>query len=242
MWKKATNSIPIMIAAMVMVGLSTGPTYGEEVKSGSSEGGGYFMVGSSVIDLKALNSKLEEKGYPSLSDNLLSLGGGGYGIIGRVMIGGEGHGLIGKGGTEKGYKTSVGGGYGFFNLGYVVYSRNNLKVYPLIGLGVGGMTFTIVEERSLSFDEILDDPKRGVWLSTGGFLLNLALGTEYLLKLGEVEKEEGGLILGARIGYVLAPFKDGWKMDEIGVSGGPEASVAGPYLRLMIGGGGREKK
>jgi hypothetical protein len=120
-----------------------------------------------------------------------------------------------------------------------VYSTEDLRVYPLLGLGGGGMSLNIVERgTSPSFDEVLDDPKRDVELSTGGFLLNLALGTDYLLKLGGDEKEESCFIFGLRTGYIFAPIKGNWEMDGVDISGGPDVGITGPYIRLMIGGGG----
>lgn len=218
-------------------------TEAQEVTTSAKEGGGrgYFMFGGKIIDIKSLNSRLERKGYSKLSDNFISLGGGGHGIIGRVIIGGEGHGLIGRETTSGSYKTSIGAGYGFFNFGYIVYSSKRLSVYPLLGLGGGGMSLEIIEREPISFDEVLDNPKRSAELSICGFLLNLALGIDYLLKLGGDEKGEGGLVFGLRIGYTLTPIKGSWEMDGIDISGGPEIGITGPYIRLMIGGGGRKR-
>jgi len=206
----------------------------------AQEGGGmgYFMVGSSIMDIKALNSRLEGKGYPALSDKFISSGGGGHGIIGRMIIGGEGHGLIGKEVTSESYEISIGAGYGFFNVGYIVYSTGNLRVYPLLGVGGGGMELRIVEKGSLSFDETLDNPKRMAVLSTGGFLLQFALGVDYLLKLGGNEKGRGGLVFGIRLGYLLAPIKGGWSMDGIDISDAPRVGITGPHILLTLGGGG----
>lgn len=68
--------------------------------------------------------------------------------------------------------------------------------------------------------------------------MNLALGADYLLKLGGDEKREGGLIFGLRVGYILPMIKGGWEMDGIDISDGPKVGISGPYFRLMIGGGG----
>jgi hypothetical protein len=219
---------------------------GQEITPATKEGGGmgYSMLGRSTIDIKDLNTKLESKGYSKISDNFFSVGGGGHGIINnRLIIGGEGHGLLGEEVTSGNYKNSLNIGYGFFDLGYIVYSIKDLRVYPLLGLGGGGMNLKIAEKlTSLSFDNVLDNPKRNVELSTSGFLLNLALGIDYLLKFGEDEKGRAGMILGLRAGYTLSPFKGGWEMDEIEISGAPEIGITGPYIRLMIGGGEIGKK
>jgi hypothetical protein len=228
---KTIYSLTIVI---VMSLFFTDVSQGQGIKGGM----GYFMFGGSTIDIEALNSRLEDKGYSKISPSFISLGGGGHGIIGRWIMGGEGCGLIGREVTSKGYKTSIEAGYGFFSLGYIVYSKEALRVYPLLGLGGGRMSLNIVEKgTSPSFDEVLDNPKRGIELSTGGFLLNLALGTDYLLGLTRDEEGEGGLIFGLRGGYIFAPLKDEWEMDGVDISG-PDVGITGSYIRLMIGGGG----
>ena len=224
------------VATLTLVAVMSVFSVSVDAKEGG--GRGYFMCGGSIVDIDALNSRLEGKGYSKFSDSFFSLGGGGYAVINRVIIGGEGHGLIGRDETSGNYKTSLSAGYGFFDLGYIVYSTGYLNVYPLLGLGGGGINFKIVEREAPSFDEVLDDPKRSIELSTGGFLLNVALGTDYLLKLGEDEEGEGGFVFGLRVGYTLAPVKGDWDMDGTEISGGPEVGITGPYIRLMIGGGG----
>lgn len=237
---KGKFAITMGVVVIVSIFLGAIAEAQEVTTSAKKFGGrGYFMVGGNIIDIKSLNLRLEKKGYSKLSDNFISLGGGGHKIIGKVIIGGEGHGLIGRETTSRSYKTSIDVGYGFFNFGYIVYSTKGLGVYPLLGLGGGGTTLEIVEKETIpSFDDVLNNFKRSAELSTGGFLLNLAVGTDYLLKLGKDEKGEGGLVFGLRIGYTFAPIKGGWEMDGIDISGGPEIGITGPYIRLMIGGGG----
>jgi len=241
------GKISLTLGAMVIVSIFLCTiAYAQEMAVFDKEGGGrgYFMFGGNIIDIKSLNSYLESKGYSKLADNFISFGGGGYGIIGKVIIGGEGHGLIGEESTSDSYKTSIGASYGFVNFGYIVYSTKGLSVYPLLGLGGGKMSLKIVERGTASsFDDVLDNPERSAKLSTGGFLLTLALGTDYLLKLGEDEKGKGGLVFGLRIGYTFAPIKGSWEMDGgIEISGAPEIGITGPYIRLMIGGGGFGKE
>ena len=97
-------------------------------------------------------------------------------------------------------------------MGYIVYTKKQLWLYPLLGLGGGGMNLKIKEKpSSLSFDDVLDNPKRSVEISTGGFLLSFAVGMDYLLILGEDKKGKGGLAFGIRAGYTLSPFKRGWE-------------------------------
>ena len=242
---KGNIAIVLIVVAVASI-LFANNSQSQGLVQHAREGGGmgYFMFGWSTLDIEALNSRLESKGYSSMSDNFFSFGGGGHGIIkNRVIIGGEGHGLLVEEVTSGNYKNSVNVGYGFFNVGYIVYTKKQLRLYPLLGLGGGGMNLKIREKPvSLSFDDILNDPERSVELSTGGFLLSFAVGMDYLLILGKDEEEKGGLVFGLRAGYILSPFKSGWKMDEIEISGAPDMDITGPFIRLMFGGGGFEKQ
>lgn len=232
-----------MVAMMGFLTFSLAQSQETRIAVKKRGGMGYFMFGGSIIDINSLNSRLENKGYSKLSNNFISFGGGGHGIINKVIIGGEGHGLIGKETTSGNYKTSLNCGYGFFNLGYIIYSTRNFNIYPLLGLGGGGMSLKIVERGTPSFDEVLDNPKRSTELSTGGLLIHLSVGTDYLLKkVCGCGEGEGGLVFGLRVGYILAPFKGDWEMDGLDISEGPEIGITGPYIRLMIGFGGFGKR
>lgn len=245
MYRKARIIVTFTVAIVVSI-LFANISQGQEKTPVAKESGGmgYSMFGRSAIAINDLNAKLESKGYSRISDNFFSVGGGGHSIINnRLIIGGEGHSLLGEEATSGNYNSSLYIVYGFFDLGYVVYSIKDLRVYPLLGLGGGGMNLKIAEKlTSLSLDDVLDNPKRRAELSTGGFLINLALGIDYLLTLSKDEKGRGGLLLGLRAGYTLSPFKSGWVMDDIEISGAPEIGITGPYIRLMIGGGGISKK
>jgi hypothetical protein len=231
----------IIVACTLFASIS----HGQKMASVSTEKGGmgYSMFGSSTINIKDLNARLENKGYPSLSDKFFCVGGGGHTIISnKFIIGGEGYTLLGEEVTSGNYKNSMNITCVFLDLGYIVYKVADLRVYPLLGIGAGSMNLKITEDvTSLSLDDVLDNPNRGVELTTGGFLLNFALGIDYLLKLGEDEKSRAGVILGIRAGYMLSPAKNSWVMDDIDISGAPEIGITGPYFQLMFGGGALNK-
>jgi hypothetical protein len=41
--------------------------------------------------------------------------------------------------------------------------------------------------------------------------------------------------VGLRFGYIATPFDMGWTRDGRSLRGAPHATVAGPYVRLLIG-------
>jgi hypothetical protein len=238
-----TKTINILTAMVIVNIFFAGIIYGDEAAR-ESGGMGYSMFGNSTIGISDLNAQLESKGYARLSDSYFSVGGGGHGIVNsKWILGGEGHTLLGEGVTSRGFESSINVTYAFFDVGYIVYSIKDFSLYPLVGIGAGGMNFNIAEEATaLSLGEVLDDPQRGVELTTGGFLLNLAIGIDYLLTLGKDEEGRGGLLLGIRAGYTLSPSQGSWMMDDIEISGAPEIGITGPYIRFMFGGGAIGKK
>ena len=209
----------------------------------AKDGGcGYFSTGVNFFNLSKLNDKLKNSGYPELSSNFWAFGGGGYGIVyNRFIIGGEGYGF-GDTASNSQYKVSLGGGYGFFNFGYLLFSSSSIKLYPLLGIGGGGLTLKLIpKSNNLKFNELLSDPKRMSTLSNGFLLVNLGLGMDYLLPLAENKDGKGGVLLGIRVGYILCPAKGDWGVEDIEVSDVPSLDFSGFYFRIVIGGGGEEK-
>jgi len=220
--------------------------YAEEEEGGfrkaKGAGAGGFMFGVNRMDLEELNTKLEDRGFESLADNTIFFGGGGYGVVrGKVILGGTGGGFTQDVSSDS-MKATVGGGYGFFNVGYVVYSKGGLRVFPLFGIGGGGINLKIVGEGDTpSFDDLLENPGREVNVFAGSLLFDVAVGADYLLYLGEDEKGKGGLIFGVRAGYTFSPTKPDWRMEDMDVLRGPDVGITGPYVHLVFGGGGSEK-
>lgn len=235
-----------LVAALTLgcLAVSFSPADGSSSKG---EGRGYFMIGGNWLDMDELNSRLKDNGYAEFTDSFLSLGGGGHGIVReRIVIGGEGHALLGR--TENStigdvdYGTKFSAGYGFFDVGVVAIRARGLDVYPLLGLGGGGVSLDITQSEIGSFDDILENPNRRAKLSTWGFLINLGLGIDYLAVLGENEEGEGGIVIGLRSGYIFSPFDGDWSFKDEILPGGPDLGLTGAYIRLTIGGGGRAYK
>lgn len=203
-------------------------------------GVGYFMAGYTVVDLDNVNQSFKTAGYPELKNSAFSLGGGGHFIFNNLIIGGEGHGVIGNTAENNLYKTAHSSGYGFFNLGYVAYNSPSFNIYPLVGFGGGGMTVYMFEKSNLtnSFDAILSDPGRETYITNGGFLMNFSLGADYFIAGEKSGSNTGGFMIGLKAGYILDISNKEWDFNGQKLSDGQNGSVAGPYIRIVIGGGG----
>lgn len=231
----------LALATVILLGLAVpAPAQAQEASAESdpsvqAEGAGYFAIGTNITELGPLNDRLSNAGYPTFSSEMLSIGGGGFGVAAeRLLLGGEGYGLITSDAGYQGRNVSVDGGYGLFTLGYLLRPHENLRVFPQVGLGGGGLSVEIGSTGVDDFDDVLDDPNRSATLEQGSLLLSLGAGVNYQF---HPPGESGGLRVGLRAGYVLSPYTSSWQIDESTLSNGPDASLAGPFVRLTIGGG-----
>ncbi|MBI5525260.1 MAG: hypothetical protein HY897_02920 [Deltaproteobacteria bacterium] len=236
--KKRISVALVAIAAIFVPGDALADGHG-----GAHEGGGfgYFLTGWQRVFMGELKTAVSEAGYPPISDNFATFGGGGHALIRDFFIvGGEGAGLV-SGETSRGnYRVSLGGGYGFFNIGAVVHRRGELRIYPLLGFGGGGLSLSITDTRGATFSDVLRNPARSTTVSNGSFLLQGAMGIDYLLNFSHEPSHAGGILVGLRAGYVVNPLGSymGWDSDGAPLSGAPADVFHGPYVRLLIGGGG----
>ena len=196
-----------------------------------SGGGGFFAIGANAPNLGALDDALDAAGYPTFDSEMLAIGGGGYGLVGRVMVGGEGFGLIAPTRGFEGRELSVGGGYGLFTLGYLLTPERRFDAFPVLGIGGGGLSFDIGSEAVDTFDDVLENPSRGASMEQFNLLVQIGAGAEYPLQ------SDGGLRIGLRAGYLLTAFSSDWTINDQSIGGGPDATLGGPFVRLTIGGG-----
>lgn len=198
-------------------------------------GRGYLQVGLHTLDLEDLNLSLRAEGIPEFEERFYTLGGGGHVERGRALIGGEGHGLLEHSETSGGFKRRLSGGYGFFDLGYLFVRNPRLRAYALGGLGGGGIGLKAEERTVVSFEEVLEDPRLGSTLSTGGLLFQLAGGADYVFRLRDDPGAARGLAVGVRAGYVFSPGEGEWRVNGTEAAGGPEVGVEGLFVRLSVG-------
>jgi hypothetical protein len=229
----------ILAVALALLGLAQPLDAQRRGVFGSATGSrGFFMIGGEYVDLEELNATLRQNGYPEFDETFLTLGGGGFAIRNRLVIGGEGHALLQSEATTTNgqYRAGVFGGYGMFNLGYQVFRAGGFSLYPLVGVGGGGLTLRIRQRAVVDFDDVLGDPGRESNLATGSLLVGGALGMDWFFGTGS---GRGGFAIGLRGGYNYAPLSSDWHMTGSDVAGGPETDLTGAWVRISIGGGRR---
>jgi hypothetical protein len=214
-------------------------TTGATLRHTPGGGGGFFALGVNATTLGPLNDRLRRAGYPTFPSELVAIGGGGYGVVAnRLLIGGEGYGLVAPSRGYQGRDVSVGGGYGLFTLGYRLRPADEVRAYPLVGVGGGGLSLDIGGTGADRFGDVLDDPNRAATLEKGGVLVSLGGGLEYRFSGAD---DPGGFQVGLRAGYLFSPYDTDWTLSEDRLSGGPDATLGGLFVRLLVGGWGGDE-
>jgi hypothetical protein len=200
---------------------------------------GYFAAGVSAISNPELNDGLAANGYPTFSSRPHGGSLGAYRLLrSGVMLGGEWHFLPVGDGTHGGREMGLGAGYATLGLAYAFDRSPRVRLYPRLGLGIGGMGLWIEDEGDDSRDTVRfedwlaapnSDPSFST-LSQGSMVVDLGAGAEFVLR-----RSGTGPLLGLRLGYIATPFDQGWTSSGRRVSGAPTATVAGPYVRVLFG-------
>lgn len=224
----------ITMAGMLALAVGVGVASAEAQAELLGPGAGFIAVGASGIATGELDDWLSTRGYPAFGGTAVAVGFGGYRVLrSGVMLGGEFNGLIIGEEEHQGREVGLGGGSLTLGVGYAVDLSPRLRVYPRLGLGVGGMGLWIDRQDTVDFEQVLAGetsvPDRENVLSRDGLVVDLGAGAEFL------PRGRGGPLVGVRAGYLNASFDSAWDAYEHTVVGGPQASITGPYARVTVG-------
>ena len=200
-------------------------------------GAAYVSAGVSLMSTGALDDRLDERGYPTFGRSATAFGIGGYRVLSSgAMLGLEATPFFMGEESRDGGDVSLGGGFATLGVGYAVRFGQRMRVYPRVGIGAGGLTMEFESAAdTVDFDDVLDAPspapiETDAALSRDGMVFDLGGGAEFLTG------GNGGLLIGVRAGYLFAPWDDEWDLVYQGRAiDGPDASIAGPYVRLALG-------
>lgn len=206
---------------------------------GRRGGGGVgIVIGGSKFDLDELDAALVAQGFGKLKSSDMSAGIWAYRVVdGRILLGGQilGSEQVTFNGTSR---TSVHVGGVVFNLGYIVYQQSDVTAFPLVGIGVSNVGLRTVERTAEpTFGDVLARPSRESEMDSGGLVLQIGFGVDYLLRLSSHRHTRRGLIFGARVGYTHDPTEGSWKLSDRDVLGGPDVRSSGPFVHFTLGWG-----
>jgi len=227
-----------LLFAIILIGSISYSQTDNSPKAYTGGGMGYFIVGAGQINFDGINQYLWSNLYPEVDNNFISLGGGGHFQYNRFIFGGEGQGFLSSNNSNEVYTTVGSGGYGFFNFGYVVYQKKRLSLYPLIGIGGGGYTIDVAKNLDdASFSAVMAGDASQIHMSRSSMLMNISIGTDYFFLANVSEDGVGGFSIGLRIGYTL-DLASSWSTEAQNITKIPSTYFGGPFVKLVIGGGG----
>ncbi|GBD07430.1 hypothetical protein HRbin21_01255 [bacterium HR21] len=202
---------------------------GELVAQSGHGGMGYCAIGVQQVVGERFRQQLREAGYGELRPQMWSIGGGGAGWIGRVLVGGEGYWLLEQ--TAMGSRGHVrfGGSWGMATVGYGVPVWKHARVLLLGAIGGGGLVIRLWQPRELSFGSLLQEPTGSTTLTTGGWLAQVSLGIDAWLG--------HGWFLGVRVGYLQPLGWGGLALEDQALADAPQLKLQGISVRFTLGGG-----
>ncbi|GIW22188.1 MAG: hypothetical protein KatS3mg068_1195 [Candidatus Sericytochromatia bacterium] len=199
----------------------------------------FVSIGINTIDIKNFDKILIKNNYLPFSENTFFIGTGNRGVVDKLILGGEGNFSIEKKNINNfnnhiNYLTSSTNIIG--NIGYIFYEKNNLAIYPLLGIGLSRLSFDFIKNESIGkIDNILKNPDRGSRIENYGLILDIGLEGGYLIPIGKSENKKGGIAIGSRFGYILTLYQTGLRFRDFNIEEVPDISFNGFYIKFLAG-------
>ena len=209
-------------------------------QSGKAFGGfGYYQPGVQFYMPKNLNDYLPDT-YPDVSFSPFMDMGGGFGVFYNIVFGFDGGAYTGGTFVKDNRKVELSGEYGTLKLGYVVYKKHGLLVYPSLGYSENIISlFLHGTDETQSFEAITANPEIATTLLYKNRTAIISLACQYFVVGSKTDEMRSGFAIGLEVGYQLPPFSHGiWTYDNGAVMDGPQYDLSGFFIRLSIGGGG----
>lgn len=206
-----------------------------------------LTTGATRMKVDGLNGVLTNARYAGLSNDGISYGGSAHYGYGRAMIGADlARTTFGEEGLSNGRSDDLNSMQLLATASYALVSTGRMNVFPTLGVGTGRFDVTL-RDRSASggtmttteptFEEVAMNPGSATTISGNHLLYNVGGGADYLITRGAGDAM--GIVFGVRAGILMAPNRTTWSTNGRSVIAGPDASAGGPFLRIVVGVGGR---
>jgi opacity protein-like surface antigen len=203
-----------------------------------------LSTGMSTMSVDALNARVTPTQFAPLSNDAVSLGASGYIAVGRALLGAEvARSSFGEEGLDNGRTDELSVLHGLVTAGYALVATEHLSIYPQLGVGLGRVAVALRDRAGTSttqaqptFDEVAQAPGAESRLTGRHLAYSLGAGADYLVTRAGASR---GVVLGVRAGLLASPNRTTWTRDGETVVAGPDAALGGPFLRVVVGFGGR---
>lgn len=203
-----------------------------------------LSTGMSTMAVDALNARMAASQFAPLSNDAATYGASGYVAIGRALLGAEvARSAFGEEGLDNGRTDELSAMHGLATVAYAVVSTDRLSIFPQLGVGLGRVEVVLRDRSGVgttqaqpTFDEVAQSPGPESRMSGRHLLYGLGGGADYLVSRAGASK---GVVLGLRAGMLASPNRTTWTRSGQRIVAGPDAAASGPYLRVVVGLGGR---
>jgi hypothetical protein len=202
-------------------------------------------TGMTRMSVDAINARTTAARYAGLSDDAVSYGASGHYAFGRALLGADVHrSTFGEEGLENGRTDDLSTMQGMVTAAFVVHSTRHLSVFPQLGVGLGRIEVALRDRSGGSmasasqptFDEVAQTPGTESRLTGRHLLYSFGGGMDYLVTRS---RSRMGVVMGVRAGVLASPNRTTWTRQGQTVVAGPDGGASGPFLRVVVGVGGR---
>jgi hypothetical protein len=208
-----------------------------------------FAVGYARNDLRSINQSLSTVGYKPLDENFMTVSASWAYTVNRFIVRSEITYTMGNEVKQADHVATWLEGYSVgFGLGYVALRTSHWRIYPFVG--INAFTHKLkFEDRSPIEDMsgVINTPHRTATLRFSNASLDFGIQVERLITLKnrkwDCPQNEKFMTLGLRMGYQYGPGKVYGRYNDGNntVTDAPYYSPKGPYVKLVIGIGGKAR-
>lgn len=206
-----------------------------------------LTTGAMTMKVDALNGALTGARFAGLSNDGISYGATGHYAHGRALLGLDyARTTFGEEGLGNGRSDDLNSMQVMATASYALVTASRMIIYPTLGVGTGRFDVTLRDRSGgngvsastdPTFQEVAMSPGTATTLSGRHLVYSVGGGADYLVTRGV--RDAFGIVLGVRAGMLLAPNRTTWTTGGRSVIAGPDASAGGPFLRVVVGVGGR---
>ena len=205
-------------------------------------GGMFWLSAGRIYGANSdLNTHFVDTGnYSNLASTVSAIGFGGHTVLfSRVVLGGEGQWIRPEQSTSTYSRSEMSGRFGMGHLGFIVYRSHDVSIYPLVGLGTGGMDLSLNRVEHEAGD---NEPATATYttdLSNDMTVLDAALCIEWFLNESTASRRFG-FTWGLRVGYLHKLSTSDWSIADNDTADPdlgdvPSICTKGAYVRFSLG-------
>ena len=205
-----------------------------------------FTSGATMMKVDGLNGMLRDARFAGLSNDGVSYGMSGYYAYGHALLGADvSRVAYGEEGLSNGRSDDLNATQLLATASYAIVDNGRLNLFPQLGIGAGRFDITLRDrsggaataQSTPTFDEVAQSPGPSTIVSGHHLLFSIGGGADLLIARRATDNL--GVVFGVRGGYLVAPNRTTWTREDRPVITGPDASAEGPFLRIVVGVGGR---